>query len=122
MGYLLDKSESIWKVVFDGTLVPDVLHELAVEVETYERTERSVPNRLLDLRKVDKLDVTSSELIQFATLHRTTRMPSGFKSAYLASNSLQFGFARMVQSLLTNPQNEVRVFRDEEEALEWLTR
>jgi len=49
------------------------------------------------------------------------RLKNYIKSAIVANNPSQFGFARMFQTLNDNPQIEIRIFPAAESAMEWLT-
>jgi len=52
---------------------------------------------------------------------RTIQLPQIVKSAILTSNPLQYGIARMFQSILEHPQIKIEIFSNEEEACKWLS-
>ena len=56
------------------------------------------------------------------SIHRRQRLANPIKTAILASNLVQFGFARMFQALNDHPQIVVAIFGDDEDALRWLQR
>ena len=74
--------------------------------------------QLGDLRDVEEFDITT------ATVEAAAELPTftpGTRRALVASETVQFGLARMFGSFAELNGQEVRVFRDYDEAVRWLT-
>jgi len=121
MGYIIDVSQSIWRIVFSETLTSADLRQLAKEAAEIETNTPVVASRLVDLRELCTITVGFSEVGDLAAARRSLTLPNSIRSALLVSNPVQLGYARMFQTLLEHPQIEVRVFSDEKDALVWLS-
>jgi hypothetical protein len=78
-------------------------------------------NRFCDLTHVDAIHLSASDLEQLAVRRREFNPNSiRVKSAFLATDPLAFGIARMYELLLNSPRIEVEVFRDMRAAADWL--
>ena len=78
-------------------------------------------NRFCDLTCLEGINLSFAEVLRFA-VRRATFNPNDIhvKSAFLATNPLGHGIARMYENLLHSPRIEVRVFSELEAAAEWL--
>jgi hypothetical protein len=80
-------------------------------------------NGLVDLRAVQRLDVTSSGIWELAQVLRVAdRSRTARRVAIVAPSDFQFGMARMAATLLSTGglATEYHAFRDMTEAREWL--
>jgi hypothetical protein len=73
------------------------------------------------MRKLKGIKIGFAELMDFTENLRTIQLPHRVKSAILTNNSLQYGMARMFQSILEHPQMDIKIFSHEEEAYTWLS-
>ena len=73
------------------------------------------------MRKLKGIKLRFDDLIVFAENIRTIRLPRTVKTAILTGNPLQYGIARMFQSILEHSQMNIKVFSHEEEASHWLS-
>ncbi len=80
-------------------------------------------NGLVDLRAVNRLDITSSGIWELAQVLRPVDRPqTARRVAIVASSDFQFGMARMAATLLSTGglTTEYQAFRDIAEARRWL--
>jgi hypothetical protein len=75
--------------------------------------------RLWDLRNCT-LDLTSAELIGLATVAKELGLPDG-RGAVLADKDVNFGLSRLYRAYRESDNATVRVYRNEAEAIEWVT-
>jgi hypothetical protein len=83
--------------------------------------ELKFPNRLEDMRKLRGIKLGFDDLMSFTKNIHTIRLPHIVKTAILTGNPLQYGVARMFQSILEHPQMKIEIFSNEEEAYNWLS-
>jgi hypothetical protein len=76
--------------------------------------ELSLINRIEDMRKLKGIAIGFDELMGFTKNLRTIQLPQIVKTAILTGNPLQYGIARMFQTILEHPQVK-------EKAYEWLS-
>jgi hypothetical protein len=99
--------------------LPDLLAQ-ADELAAIEARLSVTPHRITLLPSGGIGDMTFGDLHVFATKRRAVRMKNPVKSAIVAADAVQFGFARMYQTLNENPDITVEIFQSEEPALAWL--
>ncbi len=76
------------------------------------------PRRLWDLRECE-FTLGSNELMELASVARS-RDPEQGKGAVLVGKDLTFGLLRIYQAFRESESNDVMVFRDEAEAIDWV--
>jgi hypothetical protein len=106
--------------IFPDLLTVRDIFPLAKEMNLIDNKYSILPNRLVDLRKVKSFDGDFNSVFDLAKIRVAKKFPNHFKSALVVANELQLGFARMFQTLSDNPQITIKVFLDEQKALEWL--
>ena len=75
-------------------------------------------SRLWDFRNAS-FDFSAEELEEIAS-HASTTDSAPSRVAMLVSKDLSYGVSRMYEAYRKNPVTDVKVFREESEALEWL--
>jgi hypothetical protein len=103
-----------------GVIHDDDLVELLRLVLEAESRPPKVPHRLTDLSELTELHLTFSGMSERIHPRRAMKFPNEFKSAIVAPDLVQFGFARMFQALNDHPQIDIRVFRDLDSARAWV--
>jgi hypothetical protein len=105
----------------NGILDAQAAERIIDFVEIKEEQLEAGFNRFCDLTRLDGIVLSTEDLGKLAA-RRSAFNPNEMhvKSAFLATNPLAFGIARMYQLLLESPRIEVRVFKDLEGAAEWL--
>ncbi|HEX2854014.1 MAG TPA: hypothetical protein VHO24_12310 [Opitutaceae bacterium] len=78
------------------------------------------PDRITDMSRVSGITLDFTAMEAFAAKRRNAPLKNRVKSAIVAPQPLQFGFARMYQTLNENRDIVIELFRDEASALQWL--
>ena len=120
MGVEVAMHGPLLRMRFFDVLTHADLAGLADEMLAYEARLPVTPSRLSDLTAVTRMDVGFSEMLAFVERRRVVGPRQPIRSALLVAEAVQFGIARMFQTLNDHPQVTVRIFRDEAEALAWL--
>ena len=103
-----------------GSITLPELLEHAQGVAAIEASQSVTPHRIAILPSGLVCDLNFSELHSFAAKRRAARLKNPVKSAIVAGDAVQFGFARMYQALNEHPNLKVEVFQSEEPAFAWL--
>lgn len=99
--------------------LPDLL-AYASEVAAIEIRLPVTPHRLAHLTSGTVGDVNFIDLHTFATTRQAVPPRNPVKSAIIAGDAVQYGFARMFQTLSEHPDIRVEIFQSEAPALAWL--
>lgn len=91
----------------------------AAELARIEQESEISPARFSDLSETTALPDYQT-IALFADVRSRAKLKNKVKSALFAPSSFHFGMGRQYQELIRNPEIEVRVFRDKDEALKWL--
>jgi hypothetical protein len=96
------------------------LDALVAEAERLESEPAGPKDRLTDLTALERIDVGFEEV--FAVAHRRAqrKVSAPIRSALVAVQPVQYGFARMFQMLNDNPRVQIRIFSSRAEAVQWL--
>ncbi len=103
-----------------GIIKDDDFVELLRLVVEAESRPAKTPHRLTDMSGLTELHLTSKGMSERLYLRRIMKFPNDFKSAIVAPELVQFGFARMFQAINDHPQIEIQVFRDYKSAHAWV--
>ena len=99
--------------------LPDLL-EHADRIAAIEASQTVTPHRIAILPGGLVCDLSFTELHAFAAKRRAAVLKNAVKSAIVAGDAVQFGFARMYQALNAHPNLKVEVFQSEGPAYAWL--
>jgi hypothetical protein len=104
-----------------GTLDVRMAEEVVDLVEIKEILMETGFNRFCDLTRLDGIRLSTIEVHKLAERRRAFN-PNDVhvKTAFLATDPLAFGVARMYEQLLDSSRIEVRVCRDVKAAADWL--
>ncbi|GLC28083.1 STAS/SEC14 domain-containing protein [Roseisolibacter agri] len=103
-----------------GTVTASDLREMPGLTTAFDAGRAVTPNRLIDLTAVEGFDVGFSEMLAAVRERRDAVLSGPTRTAFLTASAVQFGMARMFQTLNDNAQITVRIFEDRAEALAWL--
>jgi len=105
----------------EGILDAEMAEEIVEFVEVHEERLERGADRFCDLTGLDGIDLLSSDIHRLADRRRWFN-PNNIqvKSAFLATDPLTIGIARMYEQILNSPRIEVRVWVDLQSAAEWL--
>lgn len=121
MPYSIDTSTEFIKVTYMGTLDGKDIQGVLRDGLNTDGKELKATNRLEDMRKLKGIKLGFHDLLGFTENIRTIQLPRTVKTAILTGNPLQYGVARMFQSILVHPQMKIEIFSNEEEANKWLS-
>ena len=115
--FTLDDSEGFLRVKLYG---PVSVENVRVVFDAMTRSGQFTESRRLwDMREC-RLDLSSDELLEMASVAKSRDLPDS-RGAMLASRDLNFGMSRMHQVFRKSDDISLRVFRDEEEAVAWVS-
>lgn len=121
MSYSIDTSTEIVKVTYIGMLTDKDIQGVLKDSLIADGKELKFQNRLEDMRKLRGIQLRFDDIMEFVESIRTIKLPHIVKTAILTGNPLQYGIARMFQSILVHSQMKIQVFSHEEEASHWLS-
>ena len=113
--------DGMLRLSFLGAVTNHDLVRLLDEITRLEAACSVIPDRLVDMRQVDRLEIDVTGVLGLADARRRRTFPNSFKTAIIATEPVHFGFARMFQTLNDHAQIAVSIFADDADALRWLT-
>jgi hypothetical protein len=115
------KRDSLMVLRPHGVLGARMTEKIIELVEIREEQVETGFNRFCDLTRLDGIRLSTIEIFKLAERRREFN-PNDIhvKSAFLATDPLAFGIARMYEQLLQSPRIEVRVWDDLQSAAGWL--
>jgi hypothetical protein len=102
-----------------GVFTAADLNQLASDAEVVEDESPVSEDRVTDLTAVELFEVGFSAIYSFAARRQRRHFSRTVKSAIIVDLPIQFGLARIYQTLNANPQIEVRLVRSMLEAQTW---
>lgn len=124
--YTIDNTNQLVNTVWEGE-ANDI--ELIEAMKTYRKAVQSNPdylnyNEIVNLNKITKFNLTAEGISTIAEIASTAEKSENYKKLALIANSeLAYGLARMYETYrsLPNESNKnIRVFKNENDALEWI--
>ncbi|MEW6734287.1 MAG: hypothetical protein AB1489_23375 [Acidobacteriota bacterium] len=114
--YYIDKSTRLIVITFQGVVTEQ---EIAADRERLAEDPEFNPafSQLLDFRRVKQLHLSYSTVSKIA---QSSIFHPGIKKAFLAPTDLTYGFSRMYELLSDQLNQQVQVFRQPSQALQWL--
>lgn len=120
MPITINPQDGILVCEFVGRVTGAELLKSAAEVREIEDREAVTPARLVDLCGMTAIDLDFDTVSSFAAMRKRSELKNTTKSALVTANDVQFGFARMYQSLNQNPHLRVEIFKDRSQGLQWV--
>ena len=120
MAFDLKIKDGIIQATFRERLTSTDLRRLADAVGKIEEEYKVSPDRIADLSATEGVDIDYAAMEAFAERRRNAPLRNNVKSAIVTAKSIQFGFARMYQTLNENPKINLKIFTDSKSAYEWL--
>jgi hypothetical protein len=120
MAYELHRDDPILRVVFTGILTNRDLGRALEELAVIEAERDVVPDRITDIRPVERLEIDFAGVLALAVARRRRVYKYPVRTALIAADTAQIGAARMFQAVSAHPQITVEIFGDDESALKWL--
>jgi len=120
MAFQIIQQPGLLRVVITGRITRDEVVAVGMAVREIEQASPSIPDRLTDVSGVEVSEIGGEDVQNFARRRREVRYPNPFRNAIYAPQPVQFGYARMFQTLLDHPDITTQVFREEAAAIAWL--
>jgi len=103
-----------------GTVTAEELLDLVDQVAALESAQPTAPDRITDVTEVEAMNAGFPEMLGLAQRRRAAELRNPIRSAVVTSNDVQYGMARMYQTLNDHPQITLRIFKSLSEATDWL--
>ncbi len=120
MAFEIQQLDGLVHVKLTGHITGDDLIAMAKVFSEIEPRYDVSPHRISDCSEVEDVVLNFAEMEAFAAKRRVARLKNKVKSAIVATKPIQFGFARMFQTLNNNPNIEIVIFSDAENARNWI--
>jgi hypothetical protein len=104
---------------FSEEVTADDLMEVAEHLDRIDRVTPGLP-RLADATGITGVNLNFAAMARFADDRRQWSQARHVRTAILVDSDFGYGFGRMYQDLLHNPQITVEVFKDRQAAIAWL--
>lgn len=120
MALEVDLSSGILEIRFSGSVGADDFVRLGQEVVAWESRLPTSPDRITDFTATTALDADFAAIERIAQVRNDHPPKNQVRSAVVAPRPVQYGVARMFQSMNTCASVEMRVFPDRASAVRWL--
>jgi hypothetical protein len=107
-------------IVFSGRLTLPEIAEVEKQLDKIEAKAGVSYSRFVDLTGVVDLELNFIKVNQLTASRRSVKLFNLVRAGLVAKSPVQYGIARMFQTLNVQPQTEVGVFSDPESALKWI--
>lgn len=121
MAYTCELREGVLRIVFSGCVNMDEVYRMLDEIEKVEANLDRSPDRIADLSLVDEMDLNFAGVERVAARRRLMQFKNPVRAAIVAPRPLQYGFARMYQTLSENKAVELQIFERLSEAEHWIS-
>ena len=121
MALEIEMREDVLRIRLYETVSREDLTQLADEVLALEARMAPAPDRLSDLSAATEFEVGFAEFYELSLRRRGSPLANDIRSAILVATDVQYGLARMFQTLNDHPRVAVEIFRDLSEALAWVS-
>jgi hypothetical protein len=113
-------AQRIVYLTFRGCVTAEDLRDMADLFAKIETEARVSPDRMVDLSAIEGLNLNFSAIMNYAAARRNAPLQNTVKAAIVAPQTLQYGFARMFQTLNVNPDISMEIFIDQASGLAWI--
>ena len=120
MGYELTTNDGYAHIRFTGQLTLEDLSAVAGLLDELGSTAEVLLPRLMDISGVENISLNFAALQSFTEKRNTVRPMAKVKLGIVANTPVQYGCARMFQQLSKQPRVKVDVFRELDDARQWI--
>lgn len=120
MPFEIVREANLIRATFVGIVTNEDLLQIGRAAAETEDSYSRIPPRVVDLSQSEGLNLSFQGILGLAQARRSRTFGNPFRSALVASNDAQLGFARMFQTLMDHPQVTIRIFGDLAGAEAWL--
>ena len=108
--------------VWEGSISDDEIYESYKKFYTSNEWSKNL-NELVDLSNANVENITGrglTRLAKYVENHFAMHKVTSSKTSVYSPNDIAFGLARVYEAWTSESPEEIRVFRNEKEALNWL--
>ena len=120
MSFEIRREHEVIRIVFSGIFTNHDLFRGGMELTELEKTSPTIPNRIVDVRPVERIEIDFAGMFAVAEARRQKEYANAFKTAIIADGMVHYGFARMFQTLNDHRQIVIAIFGCDEDAHSWL--
>jgi hypothetical protein len=120
MPFEIEFKNGIIESTFSGVVDLSQILTLVQQVEEIEAACDVAPNRICQLAGDMHIAFAFMDMEAVAERRRGTRLKNHVRTALVATAPQHYGYARMFQTLNSNPQIEIRIFNGIVTARRWL--
>ena len=120
MSYTMAMDGAVLRIRLYDTLTDVDLRDLADDVLGLEANQVPTPARVTDMSGLRRISVGFREMLAFVERRRASPPKQSIRSALVVESEVQYGIARMFQTLNNHPLVSVEIFRDASKALDWV--
>ena len=113
-------AQGIVCLTFRGHVTAEDIREMVNVLTKIETEARVSPDRMADLSLIEGISLNFSAITNYAAARRNAPLKNKVKAAIVAPHPLQYGFARMFQTLNVNPDISMEIFIDQASGLAWI--
>jgi len=114
-------AQGIVCLTFRGYVMAEDIRDMVDLLTKIETEARVSPDRIVDLSAIAGISLNFSAITNYAAARRTAPLKNEVKAAIVAPHPLQYGFARMFQTLNDNPDINMEIFTDKDSGLTWIS-
>ena len=121
MSFVVELTGDVICITAHGKINWEDISGLGPSLKRIEDELPKAPNRVMDLSASTGADLDFHAVSSFTRMRNQTVLKNPVRVAIIAPSDLQFGMARMFQSMIANPHFNFCTFRNPEEAWNWAT-
>lgn len=114
-------AQGIVYLTFRGYVMAEDIRDMVDLLTKIETEARVSPDRIVDLSAIEGISLNFSAIIDYSVMRRKAPLRNKVKAAIVAPHPLQYGFARMFQTLNANPDIDMEIFTDQNSGLAWIS-
>ena len=114
-------AEGIVYLTFRGYVTAEDIRDMVDLLAKIETEAKVSPDRIADLSAIEGMSLNFSAIIDYSVMRRKAPLKNKVKAAIVAPHPLQYGFARMFQTLNDNPDINMEIFTDKDSGLAWIS-
>lgn len=114
-------SQDIVYLTFRGHVTAEDIRDMTDLITKIEAEAKVSPDRVADLTLIEGISLNFAAIMNYAAARRIAPLKNKVKAAIVAPHPLQYGFARMFQTLNVNPDISMEIFTDQDSGLAWIS-
>ena len=114
-------AQGIVYLTFRGYVTAEDIRDMVDLLAKIETESKVSPDRIADLSSIEGISLNFSAITDYSANRRKAPLRNKVKAAIMAPHPLQYGFARMFQTLNDNPDINMEIFTDKDSSLAWIS-